>query len=277
MRPGRVVGMSGNEAEDRLDLALRAAREAGRVTLRHFARPDLVVETKPDRSPVTVADRDAETTLRELIAGAFPEDAVLGEEHGEIPGTSGYRWVLDPIDGTKTFVQGVPLFGTLVGVEKEGEPVLGVIHLPALDETVYGVIGAGAWWIRGDSEPLPARVSGRETLPESVFCTTSVEKFEERGCPEVFNVLRSRARLTRTWGDCYGYALVATGRAEVMIDPALSVWDACALVPVLREAGGTFTDWRGRPTIHGGEGVATNGRVLEEVLAVTRGAGGGSR
>ena len=254
----------------RLELALEAARQAGEITLEHFRRDDLVVERKADDSPVTVADRGAEGHLRRRIVEAFPRDAILGEELPERPGTSGFRWILDPIDGTKSFIHGVPLYGTLVGVEQDGQPVLGVIRIPALDECVWAAAGQGAWYATGSQPPRPARVSSCPRLAEGLLLTSELACFDEVGRREVFEKLHAAARLSRTWGDCYGYLMVATGRAEVMIDPILNIWDVAALLPVLQEAGGTYTDWQGRPTIHSSQGVATNGRVLEEVLAVTR-------
>ena len=265
-------GMKAREADitDRLELAREAAREAGAITLRHFRRDDLEIERKGDDSPVTVADRGAEEHLRRRIADAFPDDAILGEEFPERPGTSGFRWILDPIDGTKSFIHGVPLYGTLVGVEQDGQPVLGVIRIPALDECVWAAAGQGAWYATGSQPPRRARVSSCPRLAEGLLLTSELACFDEVGRREVFEKLHAAARLSRTWGDCYGYLMVATGRAEVMIDPILNIWDVAALLPVLQEAGGTYTDWQGRPTIHSSQGVATNGRVLEEVLAVTR-------
>jgi len=260
--------MPKHDLKDRLLFAYDAAAAAGRVTLEYFGRQDLEVERKADLTPVTAADRAAETELRRLIAAAYPHDAVLGEEFGETAGESGYRWILDPIDGTKSFVQGVPLYGTLVAVEQGGRGVVGVIHLPALNETVYAARGLGAHWVRGSDDPRPARVSTVRTLAQGLFLTTSVAPYGERR--PVYDALVNATRLSRGWGDCYGYALVATGRAEVMVDPAMAIWDAAALQPVLEEAGGTFTDWKGEPTIHGGEGIGTNGAVLTEVLAHTR-------
>jgi histidinol phosphatase-like enzyme (inositol monophosphatase family) len=257
--------------KERLSLALEIATEAGRLTLAHFCREDLVVERKGDDSPVTVADREAEAHMRRRIAASFPDDSVLGEEMGESAGTSGWRWILDPIDGTKSFIHGVPLFGTLIGVKLEGRPQLGVIHLPALEETVYAMRGGGAWWSRPGAEECPARVSSCARLAEGLFTTTSTTTYERLGRRAVYDALQARAGLTRSWGDCYGYALVATGRAEVMIDPRMAVWDAAAMLPILEEAGGTFTDWNGVARVDGGEGIATNGLVLDEVLAVTRG------
>lgn len=263
--------MESMELKDRLSLALEIAAEAGRLTLAHFCRADLVVDHKSDDSPVTVADREAEAHLRRRIAAAFPGDGVLGEEMGESAGASGWRWILDPIDGTKSFIHGVPLYGTLIGVENVGQPQLGVIHLPALEETVYAMRGGGAWWSRPGGPERAAHVSSCARLAEGLFTTTSTATYEQGGRRAVYDALQSRARLTRSWGDCYGYALVATGRAEVMVDPRMAVWDAAAMLPILEEAGGTFTDWNGVARVDGGEGIATNGLVLDDVLAITRG------
>ncbi|MCE9546307.1 MAG: histidinol-phosphatase [Planctomycetia bacterium] len=268
------MSVTAAELTSRLDHACRIAREAGRHTLKYFQRADLAVDQKKDLSPVTVADREAELLLRERIAAAFPDDAILGEEFPERLGTSGFRWVLDPIDGTKSFIHGVPLYGTLVAVEREGEALLGVIEVPALGESVYAARGQGAWYVRGDAAPQPARASATKRLADSLVCTTDVRNCAERASgrgAEAFAALQSAARLTRTWGDCYGYLLVATGRIDVMVDPIMNLWDAAAVAPVVEEAGGTFTDWQGNPTIAGGDSVATNGHVAEEVLAITRG------
>lgn len=254
----------------RLELALEASRQAGQITLEHFRRDDLKVERKADDSPVTVADRLAEEHLRGRIAAAFPGDALLGEEFPERPGTSGFRWILDPIDGTKSFIHGVPLYSTLVGVEHHGRPTIGVIHIPALDECVYAMVGHGAWRVDKGRSPQPARVSTCDRLADGLLLTSELASFDEAGCREVFERLHATARLCRTWGDGYGYLMVATGRAEVMIDPILNVWDAAALLPVIQEAGGTYTDWQGNPSIRAGNGVATNGRLRDEILAVTR-------
>ncbi len=254
----------------RLHLGLTAAREAGRLTLDYFQRQDLQVELKADDSPVTIADRGAEQLLRDRIAEAFPQDGILGEELAERQGTSEFRWILDPIDGTKSFIHGVPLFGTLVGIEWQSRAAAGIINIPGLDECVYAATGQGAWHVRGAEAPRQARVSQRAKLAESLFCTSEVISFARRGAPQVYEHLQAECRLTRTWGDCYGYLLVATGRAELMVDPIMNVWDAAAILPVIQEAGGTFTDWRGEPTIHSGEGIATNGLILDEVLRITR-------
>jgi histidinol-phosphatase len=261
-----IMPLHSIDLESRLALAVEAAKEAGRITLEYFRRDDLNVELKCDDTPVTAADRRAEEHLRRRIAAAFPNDAILGEEMAELPGTSGFRWILDPIDGTKSFIHGVPLYSTLIGVEREGRSVVGVIRIPALDECVYAARGLGAWYVQADESPRPARVSARQSLASSLFLTSEVLTFDKTGRRAAFDRLQTAARLTRTWGDGYGYMMVATGRADLMVDPAMALWDAAALAPILEEAGGTFTDWQGNPSYQAGEGVATNGRLLQELL-----------
>ena len=172
--------MNPGELSDRLELALSAAREAGQFTLQYFQREGLAVELKQDSSPVTIADRQSEQLLRMRIAAEFPDDAILGEELPARDGTSGFRWILDPIDGTKSFIRGVPLYGTLVGVEHEGRGAIGVIYVPALDECVYASVGQGAWYEHGASPRRRARVSARPTLAEGLFCTSDVASFAAR-------------------------------------------------------------------------------------------------
>jgi len=249
-----------------LDFAVEAAWLAGRITLRWF-QAGVAAERKPDGSPVTPADREAEAFLRERIERFHPRDGLLGEEFGARRPRARRRWILDPIDGTKSFIHGVPLYGTLVGVEHQGRPLLGVIYAPAVDECVYAAVGQGAWYVHAGKPPRPARVSD-VPLDQGLFLTSEVANFERIGRRSVYDRIQAAARLTRSWGDAFGYLMVVTGRAEVMIDPVANVWDLAPLLPILEEAGGKFTDWQGRPTIHGGQGIATNGRAFEEVLAI---------
>lgn len=264
---------SSTESDERLELAVRAARAAGAETLRWFRKSSLAVDRKGDGSPVTAADRAAETALREEIAAVFPDDAILGEEFGEKPGTSGYRWVLDPIDGTKSFITGVPLYTTLVAVMRDDQPVLGVIYAPVTEEILYAVAGSPTSYAVGDAAPTPARVSSIERLAEATFLTSEATSFDKvRGDAgrNVYRELERACRLTRTWGDAYGYLLVATGRADVMVDPEMNLWDAAALQPIIEGAGGHFSDWQGSPTVHSGEAVATNTQLAGLVLSITR-------
>jgi len=270
--PGRPTNAA---IDERLVAAIAAARLAAADTLRWFNSPTLVVDTKADASPVTQADRAAEAILRGQLLGAFPDDAFLGEETGATAGTSGYEWIVDPIDGTKSFIRGVPLYATLVGCRQAGQGVLGVIAIPALDEMVYAARGAGAWHVRGSAAPVPARVSARATLRESLVCSSDFTSFARWSAGRAAGDaargrIESACGVVRTWGDGYGYLLVATGRADVMIDPIMNAWDAAAVETVVTEAGGRFSDWDGRPRIDSGDGVATNGLVHEELLGLLK-------
>ena len=268
-----MASRDASQIESRLEFAVHIARQAGLHTLTKFRAAGLEVQRKSDGSPVTDADREAEQLLRQLIQDRFPDDAILGEEFGDSAGNSRFRWVLDPIDGTKSFVSGVPLYATLVAVLHDDTPALGVIFAPAVDEMIYASTDQGCWHVVGKSKPQRAQVSRVSTLAEALFVTTSVKAFSTDrtlDCHTVFDQLQKSCRLTRTWGDAFGYLLVATGRAEVMIDPKLSLWDAAALAPVIEEAGGKFCDWQGRATVHSGEALATNAALAEEVLAILR-------
>lgn len=263
------------DIDERLNFAVAIAREAGDITLKYFRRDDLQVDRKEDRSPVTIADRSAEEWLRERIGKRFAADGIIGEEFGEQRGSSEFQWTLDPIDGTKSFIHGIPLYTTLVAVLRDGEPLVGVIHAPALAETVYAAKGGGCWNLAGaNAGPRPARVSTVPRLSDSLLTTTEVASFTTYrtiDALDVFIKLQRSVRLARTWGDGYGYLMVATGRAEVMIDPVINIWDAAPLQTVIEEAGGHFIDWKGNATIHAGEAIATNSHVTDEVLALIRG------
>lgn len=250
----------------RLEFALETARGAGELILGYYQSDSLAVEAKRDSSPVTAADRGAEELIRKQIGREFPGDGVLGEELGESPSSNGFRWILDPVDGTKSFIHGVPLFGTLIGLEFSDRMVLGVCRFPALDEVVFAAQGQGAWWQKAGAPPRAARVSGVERLSDALFCVTTISGWERIGRYDAFERIRSEARLTRGWGDCYGHALVATGRADVMIDPLMNPWDAAALVPIVEEAGGHFCDWSGRTSIHSGNGISVNAALKQTVL-----------
>jgi histidinol-phosphatase len=259
---GESSEATADELRELLDFAAGLAREAGEITLRYFRRA-LTPERKADGSFVTAADREAERRLRAEIGRRYPADAIIGEEEGERAGTSARRWIVDPIDGTFAFVHGVPFYGVLVGVEIGGAAAVGVVNLPALGETVSAARGLGCHW-NGE----PARVSSVASLEEALLLSTDFRACARYGFGEAAAELQRRARNLRTWGDCYGHVLVATGRAECMLDPVMNVWDCAPLLPILEEAGGTFTDWRGHATIHGGNAVATNGALFGEVMSV---------
>jgi len=257
--------MIGKEALERLlDFAVEAAREAGRITLEYF-QTALTPERKPDRTLVTAADRKAEERLRALIRQTYPDHGILGEEFGEERGSSGWTWIIDPLDGTASFVHGVPLFGVLLGLEIDGQVVLGVANFPWLEELVSAAMGMGCFW-----NGRRAGVSAVDDLKEALLLYTDSASFEPHGRERPFRRLLAATRMHRSWGDCYGHILVATGRAEVMLDPVMNVWDCAALLPILQEAGGTFTDWGGQPTIHGGNAISTNRRLFEQVMRIVR-------
>lgn len=238
-----------------LEAAQELARRAGGVALRHF-RSTLSVESKTDGSPVTIADRSAEEAAREWITRRFPEDGILGEEFGAYQPAAKRRWLIDPVDGTKTFVRGVPLWGTLIAVCENEAVLAGAAFFPAVDEILGSAPGLGCWW-----NGSRAHVSSVATVDAATVLTTD-ERFprsaeQRRG----WQALAEAAAISRTWGDCYGYLLVATGRAEVMVDGIVSPWDSAALFPLITEAGGTFTDWTGARTAFGANVIATNGAL----------------
>jgi histidinol phosphatase-like enzyme (inositol monophosphatase family) len=236
-----------------LDAAGALARVMGDVAMRHY-KSNISVEFKRDGSPVTAADREAERRAREWVEARFPEDGVLGEEFGESRPGARRRWIIDPIDGTKSFVRGVPLWGSLVAIA-EGEQVLaGAMYCPPVGESVAAATGLGCWW-----NGSRCRVSTVSDLSHATLLTTDDRFPTNTGRRARFDALAQRVAVSRSWGDCYGYLLVATGRAEIMVDDIVSAWDAAALLPIVTESGGVFTDWRGRPTAFGGSAIATNG------------------
>ena len=246
-----------------LDFAMDAAWQAGRLALGHF-QVGIAAEKKADLSPVTAADRGAEELLRRLIGQRFPDHAILGEEMGTADKDSAYRWILDPIDGTRSFVRGVPLWGVLVGLEVSGEMVVGVANFPALGEMVAAAAGEGCRW-----NGRPARVSPVSRIEEALVVFSDPRTLNER-LPHAWPRFLGLSELQRGWSDCYAHCLVATGRAEIALDPIMSPWDCAALLPILREAGGTFGDFTGRATIDGGNALSTNDRLLEAALEILR-------
>ena len=247
-----------------LDFAVQLAREAGDITYRHF-KGSFVAERKTDNSFVTIADREAERNLRVSIERAFPDDGILGEEEEEKVGTSQRRWIIDPVDGTYSFVHGVPLYAVLIGLEIDGESVLGAVNFPALNELVYAARGLGCF-----RNGQPARVSTTKTLSEALLLATDFGTCEQWGFGSAAAALQQQVNARRTWGDAYGHVLVATGRADIMLDPVMNVWDCAALSPVVEEAGGTFTDWQGKRTIFGRNAISTNGLLFDGVMEVIR-------
>lgn len=246
---------------DLLGFAQHIAWEAGRSTLGHYQRT-LSVDVKDDASPVTIADRQAEEIMRRAIALRYPDHDVQGEEFGDDRKGSSHRWILDPIDGTRSFITGVPLYSTLVGLEIDGEVAVGVVYFPALDEMVAAGTGLGCTW-----NGRPVQVSKVKRLDEALLVYTDAGEIDDEK-PGVWSQLQGATRLQRGFADAYGGCMVATGRADIALDGIMKPWDCAALLPVVREAGGTFTDWSGTTTISGGNGLSTNGALLEPALEI---------
>ncbi len=245
-----------------LEFAQDAAWQAGRVTLGYF-QSGITAERKADNTPVTVADKAAEQKLRELIGRYWPDHNIVGEEFGNTHTGSPYTWIIDPIDGTKSFMSGVPIYSNLLALTDGDKALIGVANFPALNEMVYAVRGRGTWWNGRRAHTTPVN-----TLADARLLTSDLNTFAQYGYSEAWQKLVDATWIQRTWGDSYGYILVATGRAEVMVDPVMALWDTGPLGVILEEAGGTFTNWKGQATIHAGESIATNGVLLDQVLQV---------
>lgn len=256
--------MNSTELLEYESFASRIAVEAGKITLDYF-RGSFQVEIKEDASPVTIADRRTEEKLRELIAREFPDHGVLGEEFGETNPGAEYRWILDPIDGTKPFVAGVPQYTVLVALEHDGDGVVGVIHNPALSRTMVASKGNGCR-LNG----APVQVSNTNALENASVLSSCYSNFQKNHPAQIEEILR-RCRFAPGWGDAFGYMLVAEGKCDVMIDAGLKVWDAGPVKVCIEEAGGCFTDWSGKASIHVENGVAANPALHRELLKILGG------
>lgn len=254
-----------------MQFALELAREANQLIQGYFQSKDLQIDRKHDRTLVTKADREAEKLMRMRIEAKFPHDSILGEEWGETQKDPGRLWILDPIDGTQSFVCGVPLFGSLIGYVEDDQPTLGVCSFPALDEVLFAETSQGSWWMRSHaSKPERCRVSEVSRVSEAMLCSTTLKTFEASGKLHRFLRLEGACAQSRGWSDCYGYALVATGRADLVLDPLMHIWDCAALEPIIREAGGFFGDWSGKATIASNEAIACNLRIKNEALLLLK-------
>lgn len=248
-----------NELNELKKFCKNLADESGKI-IKSYWRTGIAVDTKKDLSPVTIADKKAEELMREIIMKRFPDHGILGEEFGEHNPGSEYTWVLDPIDGTKSFICGTVTFGTLIALMKNGEPVLGVINQPILNEFLIG---------DGNSSELngtKTQVRKCDDLSESVLLTTDQLNVEKYRNIKKFDELVHKVKMYRQWGDCYGYYLVATGYADIMIDPIMNPWDLMALVPIIRGAGGTITDYYGNDPVKGDSIIASGGNIHDEVI-----------
>ncbi|BFU42530.1 histidinol-phosphatase [Krasilnikovia sp. MM14-A1004] len=254
---------------DDLSLAHLLADAADSISMARFRALDLHVESKPDLTPVSDADTAVEKAIRATLARARPRDGVLGEEYGmSMPsaGSGSRHWVIDPIDGTKNFIRGVPIWGTLIALVEDDVPVAGLVSAPALGRRWWGATGHGAYAGRHQAGATRIRVSAVNRLADASLCYSSLSGWEENGRLDHLLDLLRQAWRTRAYGDFYGYMLLAEGALDVMVEPELSLWDVAALIPIVREAGGTFTDLQGRPGPGGGSAIATNGPLHDEVL-----------
>lgn len=258
--------MSNPAIHPRHTLMLELARRAGERAMHFFQSPGLVVEAKHDTSEVTIADREIESLIRDGIRSAFPHDGLIGEEHGHQTGSSGYTWIIDPIDGTTSFVHGVPLFATLIAVQHESDIVAGIIELPALGERVHASLGIGTWWERTGRAPVRASVSTCRDLKQAIVCTTSPTYFAMTNTLPAFDRLTAAVGKVRGWSDAYGYALAATGRIDACLDPLMKPWDNGPMPVIFAEAGGVFSDWHGKTGIDGTNAVGGSGAVVEHLI-----------
>lgn len=240
------------------DVAVEAAWQAGQITLSYFQTP-LDIEWKSDQSPVTVADRLAEKRIREIIQRYYPDHTVIGEEYGETVGTSRYRWIIDPIDGTRSFARGIAIYGVLIGIEYNDQPMVGVVYLPALNEWVTAICGQGCYWNHRRSQ-----VSTTKEWSKALILVGD-EAWIKHGSPR-YPKLLSQVQVPRNWGDCYSYVLVATGRAEAAFDPRMNPWDCAPFPTILAESEGLCTDFNGQPSIWNGSLVVSNGHLHDELL-----------
>lgn len=253
-----------------LEFAVASARFAGDSTLAAF-RAGAKADTKKDGSLVTKTDLATEQLLRDRCLSAFPADGFLGEEFGEHIGTSGRRWIADPIDGTFSFAHGVPLYGTLLALEVDGISRVGVIHMPALAETVYAAEGTGAWHLPSfETTPAPARYRPSPPIHQALACATSTDYFRSSGHGALIETLLTTFGTVRGWSDCYAHLLAATGRADIVIEPVVHLWDIAPMTIIHAEAGGVCTDWQGRATAHSGQCVAAGKPLHADVLNLLR-------
>ena len=230
--------------------------------IKQYFRKKITVEAKYDSSPVTIADKRAEEIMRELIIKQFPDHGIIGEEFGTTNEQAEYKWVLDPLDGTKSFICGAVTFGTLIALTYKGEPVLGVINQPILKEYLVGDNKSARL------NDVNVNVRKVEDLSDAVLLTTDHLNIGRYQSQKKFDELIKKVKLYRNWGDCYGYYLVATGFADIMIDPIMSTWDLMALIPVIRGAGGSITDYKGNDPVKGTSIIATAGSIHDEVIKI---------
>ena len=251
--------------DDILSAAIGAAKAAGEIAL-HYFRTNLTVETKADRTPVTRADRECEAKIVELLSACFPQHGFLGEELGERSGTTNARWIIDPIDGTKNFIRGIPFFATLIALEEAGEVTAGVMYAPAINDLLYAQKGQGAF-----ANGRQVHVSTVADLPGAMLIHGGLKDLKTRPCWQPFLRLVDATARQRGFGDALGHSVVICGQAEVVLEPEIKPWDVAATRIIVTEAGGRYSDFAGSPSIYTGSAVISNGLVHDEVINILRG------
>ena len=250
-----------NELNDYKEFAVHLAHLSGKFIKKHY-RTELTIETKSDDSPVTMADKGAEELLRNKIMSEFPEHGILGEEFGIYNETAEYRWILDPIDGTKSFISGIATFGTLIGLVKNGIPILGLFHQPIIGELLIG-----------DNETTKlntknVKIRQCEKIEEATLLVSDHFMISNYKNQPAFDKLAKKVKLYRTWGDCFGYYLLCSGYADIMVDPIMSPWDALPLIPIIKGAGGVVTDYEGNDPVKGNSIIAASNVIHSQVVKI---------
>ncbi|MDC1142661.1 hypothetical protein OAU50_06190 [Planctomycetota bacterium] len=264
-----------DEIQSRLDLALKIAVDAGHSSLEFYRHQTLDIIWKGDGSPVSQADEKAEKIIVDAIHGQFPDDSIIGEEGTEAEGSSGYHWIIDPLDGTEAFIRKIPIWGVLIAIEKDNKIVAGLVYMPAQRELAWASKGQGCHWVEetGDDElptlrerAVKAHVSNLANLSDAMISTTGQGAFYRSNSIEKFMALRSATRKDRGFGHCWGHLLVVTGRMDISFEPKIQVWDVAPFQIMVQEAGGKFTDFTGQVTPHSGNAVVSNGQLHDDAI-----------
>lgn len=263
--------MNTKDLQERILFCQNVLQEIRPVILDGFQNPRIVSERKKDGSEVTEIDRRVEELVCKKIMQEFPGESIVGEEFGQVEGQTDFTWYVDPIDGTRSFVSGVPLFGSMIGIVQGQQSLLGYIELPALGESISAYQGGGAYWQSSfGREKQRCQVSSVAEVSEALFCTSSRDYFREAQCVEDYDLLASQSHTTRGWGDCYGHILVATGRADFMVDPLCADWDSVPLQVIIEESGGVFSDYRGERSCMGKSMVSANPQLHSKVMQLLK-------
>ena len=246
---------SADELQLRIQEGKKILYAGGQKALGYFTSGGAAVELKSDSSPVTIADRESEELMRQLISTKFPEDGILGEEHGDLPSKNSWQWILDPIDGTRSFIHGVPLWGSLMALRYGDQIVGGIAYMPVLDEMIFAApsINLPTHWIRSlksegdlDGQSIEAKVANDKShLKDCLWCHTSPDYFADAGCLELHHNLQKACGWTRAWSDCYAFVLLATGRVDIVVEPELNLWDVAPFIPLIEGAGGKVSQLDG--------------------------------